>query len=58
MKVIDSKIMTLKPGELQLLETEETNEDEAFRINTRFRQMEKFINISKKSAFGTPIRMG
>jgi len=29
MKVIDSKIMTLNPDEMRLLETDETNEDES-----------------------------
>ncbi|WHY83527.1 hypothetical protein QNH23_09235 [Siminovitchia fortis] len=54
MKVIDSKIMTLKPGELQLLETEETNEDASVWNKYSFQTDGKVYQYQQKIRFRDP----
>lgn len=48
MKVIDSKIMTLQPGELRLLETEETNDNSSIWNQYSFQTAYRIANFQYK----------
>lgn len=48
MKVIDSKIMTLQPGELRLLETEETNDNSSIWNQYSFQTDYRIANFQYK----------